>query len=170
MKKTLILDVDGVLRDIVSRTMEIYRRDIEPGNNTRYDEIDTYDMRVLPKLGNTRQFFSGKYARDIFCDSFPYEHNIGMIVQDLSRKYNIHIVTNQFLGNENYTLKWLNKYNIKYDAITFTADKSLVTGDVMVDDYWKNLESFNGRRILFHQPYNKNYNFERIKSLKELIE
>jgi len=37
----------------------------------------------------------------------------------------------------------------------FVTDKSGVWGDFMVDDYYKNLESFDGMRILFDRPHNK---------------
>lgn len=41
--------------------------------------------------------------------------------------------------------------------IVITQDKSIIRGDVMVDDCIENLYNFNGARICYAQPWNQHY-------------
>ena len=41
--------------------------------------------------------------------------------------------------------------------IVVTQDKSIIRGTIMIDDYGENLNNFNGIRICYSQPWNKDY-------------
>lgn len=48
----------------------------------------------------------------------------------------------------------------------------VVSGDVMIDDYPKNLDHFSGERLIFTQPHNElieNDTYKRVNSWKEIM-
>jgi len=53
-------------------------------------------------------------------------------------------------------INWLTKYFpfLSWRQIVFCGTKDIVYGDIMIDDHFKNLDSFQGQTILFTQPHN----------------
>lgn len=173
-KLDIIIDCDGVLRDIVSKTLEIYKREVDPKSKSEYFDVDTYDMKKAMPLVNVTDFFYRSWrAEEIFTESKPYEKDIVETLLKLQKEFRIHIASHQYKGNEQYTINWLEKYSIPYDSITFTPDKSIIKADFIVDDYPKNLESIckdSCLPILMDQPWNRyTGEYKRITSLKKLV-
>lgn len=77
-------------------------------------------------------------------------------------EWHIHIVTsrlNKFrlhdMAAQN-TVKWLATWSIPYRSLSFTEDKSLIQGDVIIDDQMNNLENHPAeKKILFPAPHNE---------------
>ena len=53
--------------------------------------------------------------------------------------------------------RWLEKYGFTQDINDYVelTDKSLIRADVLVDDRPKNLDTFEGKKVLFSQPWNE---------------
>lgn len=81
-------------------------------------------------------------------------------IRKLNEKYEIYIATaaryNDVCVQEK--VDWIKKHLpcIHEERIVFTMNKGILYGDILVDDFWKYLFQFEGRSILFLQPYNKN--------------
>jgi len=172
MKETIILDVDGVLRDMVTKTIETYKEYKNPLCKAKYNDVTTYDFKsAIPELDIWGFLSAPLFAREVFLHAKPYEENISDIVKQLHEKYNIHICTYQFRGNERYTLSWLKNNKIDYDSITFSEDKSCIKGQYLVDDYPKNFNNLSKetKGYLFNQPYNQGCSLDRINTIEELL-
>lgn len=176
-KKTLLLDVDGVLRNTVDPVLKIYKRDFDIHSHAEHDDVKTYSMQsVCPRVSDlaVKFFYPGKYAKEIFSTGKPYEKNISSTIKKISKKFNIHIVTHQYMGNESITIDWLIKHDIYYDNITFSSDKTVVRGDYIIDDKTSNLIDINLKchgviPIAYDQPWNKDWIGKRIKTLDQFI-
>lgn len=55
--------------------------------------------------------------------------------------------------------KWLAEHfpHIHRRKVIVCNDKAMIKGDIMIDDHIDNINSFEGYRILFDQPWNRDY-------------
>jgi 5'(3')-deoxyribonucleotidase len=51
--------------------------------------------------------------------------------------------------------RWLGRRGFRKEDIVFASDKSLVTGDVLIDDGQHNIDSFRGPGVLIARPWNR---------------
>jgi 5'-nucleotidase len=80
------------------------------------------------------------------------------VIKELNKKYEVFIVSSamEFPQSLPEKFDWL-KENfpfIKWQQIVFCGSKKLIKGDIMIDDHLKNLEFFEGKKILFTAPHN----------------
>lgn len=82
-------------------------------------------------------------------ESLEYLHNKG---------HNIYIVTATHYGTiYNKMTKMILKYMpewFSYKDLIIAYNKSMIIGDVLIDDYVNNLINFKGKKILVNKPYN----------------
>lgn len=171
MKKKLILDVDGVKRNVISPILSDYNKRFN--ENIQYSDITSFDFApILNKLEDPYKFYFEDKAFEVFELSSAYEKNISHLVNTLSQKYYIHIVSDQKPSNEKYTVNWLNKQNIYFDDLTFTANKIDIESDLIIDDKPSTLIMFkeaNKQAICYDQPWNSEVDVKRISTLEEFL-
>ncbi len=66
---------------------------------------------------------------------------------------------------------WLEQYfpGIHWKNLVLCGDKSIVSGDIMIDDHEKNLITFNGRPLLFDAMHNQALQgYERVRNWEEV--
>jgi len=168
--KTILVDVDEVLRDMVNEVLKIYNSFY--GTSFTKNDITEYDMRtVLTEIKDIKQYFC-EFAKEVFLNSKSFK-NSSKAVQDIKDLgYHIRIVTKQFRGTELYTLGWLLKHNINYDSVVFTDDKSWVKGDIIVDDCIDHIKSSKCKtKFLMKRPWNKKYwnEYQTVSSMTEVF-
>lgn len=91
--------------------------------------------------------------------------------------HRLHIITDRTFGTNNHsevlTKEWLEKYEIPYDSLTFSADKTIVITDIMLDDKIENyldLKEAGCYAVLYDRPWNQPKNGEvRVGSFKEFV-
>lgn len=171
MKKTILLDVDEVLRDTISTVLDIYNRDFKPEKPVKVEDVNYWDLsRTLTKVKDPYQYFFVDRAEEVFLHSKPFEDNLEEILRSINNRYNIHIVSNQPKGKEEYTLQWLNDYKASYDDITFTPYKGKVNGDIALDDSVKNLDDYanNGKLpMVMDRPWNRECKYPRVYDMND---
>lgn len=169
MNKDLVfaIDVDEVIRSLVPQMLNVYNRDFN--ENLKPEDVIVYNCEeFFPRIQKERGVSAGYY--------FFEEHAIEMFVcsdvikgakeaMDILREYGtVVVVTYQkTLDNIKYTLDWLDKYDIKYDSICFTPDKSFIKSNYMVDDncdFFKNCKT--DEAIVINRPYNKDVDMDSI--------
>jgi len=184
--KILKLDIDGVLRDIVSPFLiKLYQ---EKGILVGLCDLKCFffEKTIDERFNiNSREFIL-EHAKEIFLDDAkPYPN----VVEDLKilRKYfdEIKLVSAQWTSEtEALTDKWLTKYKIDklVDDIIYTRNKEQIKGDIFVDDHIRNLiNSKDPIKICRWQPWNeclrsghicfdKCNNVNKIPVIKELID
>ena len=159
---TIKIDVDGVLRDIVSTMCSIYNEEF--GTSLKPCDVTEYDVSISFPLIEKKYNFSANYyffvlhGKKVFRTS-PKFLDVDDAIQKLrDLGHRITIVSSQeSVENKIDTLKWLHYNEIYYDDICFTKNKDIVKGDYMLDDYPKNLIELTGNTqpILILQPYNR---------------
>ena len=164
-KKIIKIDIDGVLRDMLSEMCYIYNREynesIKPSDVKEYDVDKTFTKCNEIDGMSAKYFFFNDYAYEL-C-SFPKVIDKAKEALDLLHKLDYYIIIVSYQNdyiNKEATLSWLNEHNIYYDSICFTDRKDLIHGDIIVDDNpeFLNICDDNEEKILIDAPYNKNEN------------
>jgi len=175
-----IIDIDGVLRNIVDRILDIYKTDFDRDYIISYEDITQYRISpFLPLLKDddalVDAFFKGKYAYDVFVKANPHDNAIESLRSLHDDGHFIHIATNQFKGVEHLTMLWLYNNSVPYDLITFGKHKYMLDADVFIDDSTDILTEFRQHNphslpVCVTQPWNSSWEGLRVNNLKELID
>ena len=165
------LDVDGVLKDMVTPSIQIYKEYYDSRDNTVYDDIKVYNMSIaMPGITDFYKFFMehGKY---IFGEAKPYDGAVDFVKELKKQGHTIAITTNQIRGLEKYTIKWLQQYHIPYDSLHYSKDKSLIKGDLLIDDCIDNLLSCKDQEFVacFSQPWNQEWTGLRFNDYEQAL-
>lgn len=181
---TFKIDIDGVLRDVLSTLCEIYNKEFGTNltsKDIKYYKVDKSFPLIKEHLGYSAvQYFFEEHSDEIFLKSNML-YNANLAIKALKDAgHHITIVSYQrSLQNKIDTLNWLQNNNIEYDDICFTDKKYLIKGDYMIDD---NLEFLIDQKlhddgktkcICINAPYNIDnlpYTFERYNSLNDFID
>lgn len=150
MKKRLLVDMDGVLADIYAQLIE----------------CEYQEHGIRHEMNN----LNGKSEVDVFKKALDYIHSDGFfrnlpvmdgsveILRQLNEKYELFIVTAAMEFPNSLTEKfyWLEEHFpfIHWKQIVMCGSKTVVKGDIMIDDHFKNLDYFEGQALLFTQPHN----------------
>ena len=142
--------MDGVISDIYSQFIKYEQEDLGITQTT---------ANFIGKLENEVFTNHDNYvtSKGFFFDAKPILDSIE-VVRQLNDKYDLFIVSSaiQFPNSLQEKLDWLATHFpfINWRQIVFCGSKSIVCGDIMIDDHFKNLDNFNGQTILFTQPHN----------------
>lgn len=177
MKKIIKIDVDGVLRDMLPKMCECYnayfRDNISPNDIKSYDTNVTFHKckEILGRDASDWLFQDNGY--EIY-NSSPMCYKAKEAMDMLKEMgYFVIIVSHQksYL-NQLDTINWLGNHGIHYDSICFTPDKSLIVGDIMVDDnleFLAQCENNNEQLICVKAPYNENDKYLTVESLYHYV-
>lgn len=87
----------------------------------------------------------------IFTHGEPYQGVTEAFHLIRSAGHTIHVVTDRSFGtngaSEAATRAWLDRYGLRFDSLTFAADKTVVRLDVMVDDKLGNYDSLEAAGV-----------------------
>jgi len=167
MKKSILVDMDGVLVDIYTTFFELHEK--ETGKRLVIEDIA--GLLEEEAFENQRRWVSTPG----FFRNLPVMPGSSEALLRISDRYKIIVVS---LATEfPYCLTdkqlWLhdNFPFIDWRQIVFCGDKNLIKADIMIDDHFKNLDQFEGGTILFTQPHNmliKNTRHTRVSSWAEI--
>lgn len=156
IKKSIAIDMDGVIADVEAQFIHWYLRDygIEI---TRQDLHGRNEDNAFPEPGLIR-----KFARTSgFFLSAPVMEGAVEAIKTLMEDYEVYIVSAamEFPLSLSEKLSWLNTHFpfISWKNIIFCGNKNIINTDYMVDDHIKNLDTFKGKTIMFHAFHNVNY-------------
>lgn len=160
------VDVDGVLRDFVSAYHEVY---VSLYGGEGITPINHWDLKkAYPNFKTNHIDF---FSNHLFLKSKPYPGALDFMERLNNTPHDIYIVTNQRKNKEHYTLRWLEKYAVKYDGIVFSSDKNVFNGDFLLDDGNHNLDNFHGTPVLFKRPWNEvRDNYLSVSSYDDFID
>lgn len=89
--------------------------------------------------------------------------------------HTVHIVTDRSFGrrSQENTAAWLAEHGIRFDSLTFSADKTIVRTDAFVDDKPANVEALRKagvRAFLFDRPHNQEArHLRRVATLADFV-
>ena len=175
------IDVDGVIRDIVSKMCEIYNEEfatneeekIYPCNIINYDVNKSFPLIYDKLLVKPSDYFFLYRGKDVFENSNVFDE-VGKAIHSLRLKnHKVVIVTWQF--NENNmksTIDFFNRNDLFYDDICFTKDKWMINGDYLIDDNPMFIldEKDKAKKIIIDRPYNQLEECNNIKRCYSLMD
>lgn len=165
--KRLLIDMDGVLADIYGQLIKYEQNDLGLTQSLEdlKGKLEKEAFKNHDNYVNSSNFF---YSAIPIADSIE-------TVRKLNNVYQVYIVSSamQFPLSLKEKSNWLTKHFpfLSWKQIVFCGTKEIVYGDIMIDDHFKNLDTFKGQTILFTQPHNidKSVNKHiRVNSWKEI--
>lgn len=146
MKQTLFIDIDGTIADSFPWWLSLYN--VKNHKSVQMSQITKYDVSWLGGISEFYDDYRGVQPVAGACSA----------VSILSVYYNVVFVT---VGHGRH---WLERYTYVTDNnFIQVKDRSLLRGFALIDDYDKNIESFNGLGFLVKQPWNNGQSWEEIK-------
>lgn len=175
MRKTLAIDLDSVLADVVVTWVDEYNK-IKDSNIVKED-IVAWDIHTLLPITETE---SNSLFSDVWIyrwkDIPPTQNSIGKILERLkSQNYRISILTRRDRKTIPYVSSWLETNHIDCDDLICVFDsnpKSIYPFDILIDDAPQNIVEikFPKKGILFDQPWNRSFKWPiRINQLSDLF-
>lgn len=168
-RKTIAIDMDGVIADTVSQFITWYEREFgEKIEKEAFNGVP--ESEGLPN-GAVRKFV---YTPGFF-RTVPVMAGAKEAVLELMKNFDIYIVSAavEFPQSLLEKYEWLqeNFPFISWRNIIFCGDKSIIGTDYMIDDHVKNLDSYKGSTILFTAGHNlKIDRHTRTNNWKEVVE
>lgn len=159
----IALDIDGVIRDVVSAATELYSDHFQVKVEPK--DVLEYNMKeAFPLLADPVNWFFVEHSKEILgkAHSFDWALEAVKILKTLGEVVIISIQPN----NEAMiaTTNWLWNYGFadKVDGICLTTKKdkrSLINGyDIVIDDYPENFRNIKTRlAVLIDAPYNQDF-------------
>ena len=169
MKKSIAIDMDGVLADVEAHFIMWYERDY----GEKFDKKDLLgktEENAFPRKGMVKKFASTIN----FFRTVPVMDGAIEALKKLQKNYEIYIVSAAMEFPQSLVEKrsWLNEHFpfIHWKNIVFCGDKSIIDTDIMIDDHLKNLDYFKGETIMFSAFHNINFNHhKRVDNWEEVM-
>ena len=153
----ILIDMDDVIADAVERFLEWYERDF----GVRYTQADLKGTKlhaIVPDE-NKKKVKEYPFHPDFFKD-LPVIKNSVEIVKELNNRFDVYIASAamEFPLSLPHKNNWLDEHFpfIPWKRRIFCGDKSVLKGDVLIDDHDFNLSVFDGRPIMFSSSHNLN--------------
>ena len=160
MKKSIAIDMDGVLADIEDHILSWYKEETgivmtrEDMKGKPEEELFP-DRAILRKICNKPGFFR----------TLPVMEGAIEVVKSLMENYNIYVVSAamEFPLSLFEKREWLAEHFpfISWKNIIFCGDKSIIDTDYMIDDHCKNLDFCKGKALMFTAFHNVNLNHHK---------
>jgi 5'(3')-deoxyribonucleotidase len=158
-KRTIAVDMDGVLVEQVTPVLEKLKREI----GVDLQKCDITDWEYPIKETNIKIEIERAEQEEEFVQKMPAMEDAIEAIQILSGKFNIVIATSRESSIDSWSRNWLDSHGIPHNELVNTRSqgKTLIGVDLLIDDYIGNIEDFirNGNQsrqaILFAQPWNQ---------------
>ncbi|HET8856561.1 MAG TPA: hypothetical protein VFM28_03440 [Nitrososphaeraceae archaeon] len=175
MDKTVAIDLDSVLADVLITWINEYNR-LKNANIAKEDIIvwDIHTILPITEAESESLFsFIWKYR---WKDIPTTQKDIGKIIERLkSENYRTSIITKRERKTIPYVYNWLEANGIHCDELICVFDstpKSIYPFDILIDDAPQNIIDIKlpKKGILFNQPWNKNFDWPlRINLLSDIF-
>lgn len=163
MKPSVLLDCDGVLSDLLGKTVS----KLAEAGMPMTQEVKDWEIR---KYLNKDQldFMYKLWDSDGFVKTLdPYPGAVDA-VRNLRKIANVHVLTSHWDSSKSWVQDrtwWLQEhFGFNSKQVTFSHDKHAWWGDLFVDDHIKNVGPWSAKwpdsiAILWEQPYNQTMEF-----------
>ena len=153
-KKRVAIDMDNVMADITNQLISWYHKATgELLSET--DLIGKGETAAFPVPAIARQFL---YEPGFFSQA-PVIEGSQEVIAELNKSYDVFIVSAamEFPNSLPEKYEWLAKHFpfLSWHQFVFCGSKTVIKADYLVDDHLKNLDFFDGEKLLFTAPHNK---------------
>ncbi|MFD1096865.1 5' nucleotidase, NT5C type [Salegentibacter chungangensis] len=168
-KESIAIDMDGVVANVEVHFIDWYNEEYDA--NIIQDDLkgksedDAFPVPgIIKKYANTEGFFR----------TVPVMEGAVDAVKRLNESYEVYLVSAAMEFPRSLLEKraWIEEHFpfIDWKHIVFCGDKSIVGTDYMIDDHTKNLDPFEGRKLLFDAFHNLEVSgYHRAGSWQEVL-
>lgn len=151
----ILIDMDEVIADAHQQFVQWYERDY--GIHVPHEKLlGTKLHQIVPE--EHKAIVWGYVHTPGFFANLPVIDGSIEAVKKLNNSHEVYIVSAamEFKHSLFEKYEWLDKYFpfIHWKRRIFCGDKSIIAGDVLIDDHDFNLSVFNGRKIMFTSSHN----------------
>ncbi len=169
MKKRIALDMDEVIADINSKYLDIFEKEL----GKRPEKKEYWGKKLYKLHPEAMKFRQNLFEKGFFRD-LPVIKGSQEGVKALMEHYEVFITTaaSEFKNSLGDKHEWLQEHFpfIHWKNFVFCGDKSIIRADYMIDDHANNLESFQGKGLLFTASHNISENrFTRVNNWEEVV-
>lgn len=154
--ETILIDIDDTIQNLKCCWISVYNK--KYNDNLNCEDIVDWDLSKFVKPEASTDIYELLKTPGLFKDMVTPMENSVEVIEELYKHYNIYFVTSCTYP-ENYVEKveFMKTYFpfIPSTNIIACKDKFLVKGNYLIDDYVKNFDNFDGRKILMTQSHNK---------------
>lgn len=176
MKYKLIIDCDDVLLDLNSRALQVFNA--ENGTDYTEDIFTDFDIYKCLPFELAEKYTALWLREDIWRSLSPVYHAQWGMKKLIDDGFEVFVATSTHYSNFVWKIELLQAYFPFIDSskIICIKDKSLLHGDIMVDDCAANLISnLYCHRICLEKSWNQNvhdevYGIHRCKTWDEIID
>lgn len=154
--KRIFVDVDAVVIDIHSAWLSLYNQDYD--DSLSVDQITDWDMTKFVKPECGKDIYKYLPMESLYDTALAVDGAISSIHWLRQHDYDVRFLTS---GVQPAKIMWLGNRGLLISEhflfspdVIVAHDKSIVKGDILIDDNLKNCENFQGKSILFAQPWN----------------
>lgn len=155
---TILVDCDDVINNLCETWCDWLNQ--KYGTKVSYNEITEWNMaNAFPGL--TLEQIHSPLSTSEFWDRVEPRQDAQTAIKLLqSHGHEVYICTASYYDTlkakyENFIRKQF--WFIGWDRIIVAQNKSMIIGNVLIDDNPSNLENFKGKRILYTAPHNRSY-------------
>lgn len=153
----VLVDVDSVVADLIPEWLRLYNLDY--GDSLTKDNITDWSMDKFVKPECGLKIYDYLKSDSLYDGVVPIDGALSGVAHLRSEGHRIVYASAGIHSSAKF--RWLERHGFepgKYaQNYVVIYDKSLLKGDLLVDDRDKNIEQFNARKsILFNQPWNQN--------------
>lgn len=168
-KKTIAIDMDGVLADIEVQLIEHYNK----ANGTSLSKESIQGLEEEEAF-NDRTLLREVLNADNFFRSLPVMPDAVESLRRLQENFEVFIVSaaTEFPVSLAEKVAWLAEHFpfIKWENIILCGSKRIINTDYMIDDHCKNLDYCIGKPIMFTAFHNVNKTHHlRVNNWKEAV-
>lgn len=149
--KRILIDMDEVMADAYGKIVQHYVEEFGPIEPAEYAGKKIYE---IAKASHIRDYL---FEPGWFAD-LEVMADAQRVIKKLQADYEIFIVTSaqEFRHSLSDKHAWLERHFpfIHWKNYVMCGDKSIVSGDYMIDDKVSNLATFDGLGMLFSSPHN----------------
>lgn len=153
----ILIDMDDVIADAEARFLEWYERDF--GIHYTKADIQGTKLPLIVPEEHRRIVKEYPFRKGCFKDLPVIENSIETI-KELNNRFDVYIASAamEFPYSLPEKYEWLDEHFpfIHWKRRIFCGDKSVLKGDILIDDHDFNLSVFEGRRIMFTASHNVN--------------
>lgn len=156
---TILVDVDEVVADLLGTWL--HRYNVKYDDRLAREDITEWDLTefVKPECGDKIYEFLGDY---FIYDDVPPIPGALRGVEKLRSLGRVVFVSSANAATMAAKVHWLERWGLleddpRHSNLVYAHDKSLVRGDILIDDGPHNVGAFPGETILFDQYHNRSH-------------
>lgn len=158
----IMVDVDSTIADLMTEWLKLYNRDYE--DSLDVSKINDWAMGNFVKPECGPKIYDYLKLDTLYDNVLPIDGARSGIAHLRNKGHRVVYASSGVYSLAKY--KWLERNGFEpgmyAEDYIVVYDKSLLKGDLLVDDRPKNIEEFGSRKsILFNQPWNQSFSWSR---------